>query len=458
LAKKIGEILVERGLLQPQHVSEGLASQKFYGGRVGSLWVEMGILEEKDLLEALCSQQKAKPVKASQLKAVTKATLDLIPVKVAVRYKCIPLVKEGRRLTVAMASPNDLLTLDELAFITGCVIEPLLATERTILNALEAFYGVEKKKRDVVNVAGLRKASLVSAEAAPPSDAPAQLATSRAPGSDTQELLLDDATAEEKEQARKFWADAGKAPPAAPAKLPSGAPPPAPPPAAAALAALSAAPTPSGGVTAPLPPPASASLAAEPVAPAATAVAEDVADGNALLLEEGDSTVMLQPGPTIEEASRRLARADVRDDIADVILWCTEALFERSALFIFQKSQTIGWTGQGAGLRPEDVRRVVMPVEEVSLFTLVRDNPHHYMGIMPDNPPNHRLIETMGGAWPPGVLVIPFGIKGRALGCLYAEDSPDELAKVDLNLLFRLLQKAGLALEVLLLRSKLIQL
>src|SRR5688572_32878638 len=108
-----------------------------------------GHVQERDLLDALCTQKKAKPAKASLLKSVTKATLDLLPVKVAVRYKAVPLAREGRRLTVALADPNDLLALDELQFISGCVVEPYLATERTVLNALEKYYGVEIPKREL---------------------------------------------------------------------------------------------------------------------------------------------------------------------------------------------------------------------------------------------------------------------------------------------------------------------
>ena len=157
----------------------------------------------------------------------------------------------------------------------------------------------------------------------------------------------------------------------------------------------------------------------------------------------------------LEEAGRRLARVEIRDDIADVLMWCTEGLFQRSALFIFQKSRTLGWTGQGEGLAPEMVRRVVMPVDEVSIFTLVRDTQRHYIGPLPQNAPNERLVETMGGKWPPGVLVIPFGIERRALGCIYGEDDPEQLANIELPTLFHLLQKAGLALEILVLRAKL---
>jgi len=417
LAKKIGEILVDKGLLTTQQVAQGLEAQKFYGGRVGSALLELGILEERDLLPALCEQKKAQPAKASQFKAVTKPTLDLLPLKVAVRYQVIPLARENRRLTVAITDPNDLLALDELAFITGCVIEPLLATERTILNALEAFYGVPRRKRETVGVqTGTPRPNVVGqgpgAPGALPPPPPLELA---------EDLVLEDAEAE---RAREFWkaekkGAAGAAPPAA-GPLPS-------PPSFAPVTTV---------------PSAEADLVAHATAPTPP--------------EDGAATAILAEDVprTLEEAARRLAQVDVRDDIADVILWCTEDLFRRSALFIFQKSRTLGWTGQGDGLRPAQVRKVVLPVEEVSVFTLVRDNPRHYQGTLPDNPGNHKLVEAMGGAWPPGVLVVPFGIKGRALGCFYAEDDPAELEQVELNVLFKLLQKAGLALEMLLLRSK----
>ena len=62
----------------------------------------------------------------------------------------------------------------------------------------------------------------------------------------------------------------------------------------------------------------------------------------------------------------------------------------------------------------------------------------------------------LGDPWPPAVLVVPFGIKGKALGCFYAEDEMSGLESIDLPLFFRLFQKAGFALEILVLRSKLL--
>jgi hypothetical protein len=436
VAKKIGEILVERGLLTPQLVAQGLEAQRFYGGRVGSLWLEMGVLEEKALVEALCEQKHAHPVKAGLLKSVGKTTLDLIPVKVAVRHQVIPLARDNRRLTVALTDPNDLLALDELSFITGCVIEPLLATERTILNGLEKYYGITRKKRDTVEVDGVRAAAAAyrasTARQPDAADAPAPEATPQEPPEVTEELLLDDAAG--KQAAREFWAGSGPPPPRVVASPPV--------------------------VAAREPVPDAAALPSPPVLAAGAASATDeIPDGNELLVEEGEATAVVAEAPrTIEEASRRLARVEIRDDIADVILWCTEELFARSALFIFQKSRTLGWTGQGRGLRPDAVRKVVLPIEDVSIFTIARDTRSHYLGPLPKTPGNEKLASTLGGAWPAAVLAIPFGVKGRPIGCFYAEDAVAELEAVDVSLMFRLLQKAGLAMELLLIRSKIVML
>lgn len=423
MAKKIGEILVERGLLTPEQVQQGLETQKFYGGRVGSAWVDLGHLQERDLLDALCAQKKVKPAKASLLKAVSKATLDLLPVKVATRYKVVPLLRENRRLTVAMADPNDLLALDELQFISGSVIEPYLATERTILNALEKYYGVPHPRRDAVHTDV--KAGVAAPRPLPPPPPPTSGAATRP---DEGELFVDATARADAEAARRFWADQLKSGgPASAQKTDAGA---------ANLDALLSSPP----------------SAAAPAAPA------DVIDGNQLLVEEGDTVAVQEVPDPLEEASRRLSRVEIRDDIADVLMWCTDGLFRRSALFIFQKSRTLGWTGQGEGLTADMVRKVVVPVEEISIFTLVRDTPTHYLGPLPKNPGNERFVELLGGKWPPACLVVPFGIKGRALGCLYAEDNADEMATIELPLLFKLLQKSGLALEILLLRSKLVML
>jgi hypothetical protein len=444
LAKKIGEILVGKGLVTESQVTQGLEAQKFHGGRLGSALLELGFVEEKDLLAALCEQKKAQPAKAGQLKAVVKATLDLLPVKVAVRYQVIPLQRENRRLSVAITDPNDLLALDELAFITGCVIEPLLATERTILNALELYYGVPRRRRTPVGVAPLAHRP----------GPPAPIGPLPPPTEVAQDLVLEDADAE---RAREFWRTDAASPRGA-AAAPLTGPLPSPPPLHAVTAPTSA-PT-----TAPLDMATTQSTSPTgPERPERPEHLEQLERPEQLeppaaqeSVEQGVATaVVAEDVPkTMEEASRRLAQCDVRDDIADVILWCTEDLFRRSALFIFQKSRTLGWTGQGNGLQPHHVRKVVQPVEEVSVFTLVRDSARHYQGALPDNAGNKRVLEALGGEWPPAVLVVPFGIKGRALGCFYAEDAAAELEQVDLNMLFKLLQKAGLALEMLLLRSK----
>ena len=421
MAKKIGEILVERGLLSPEQVQQGLDLQKHQGGRVGSIWVDVGLVQERDLLDALCAQKKVKPAKASLLKSVSKATLDLLPVKIATRYKVVPLIRENRRLTVAMVDPTDLLALDELQFITGSVIEPYLATERTVLNALEKYYGVANTRRTATATSPGRPVP-------PPTVTPGQAAAAEA------EAFVDPAAKAQADAARKFWSEQLKSGAATgPTQKASATPPP-------TLEAML-------GTAAPATPPA-------PVEEKAA----DVVDGNDLLIEEGDTVAVVEAPDPLEEASRRLARVEIRDDIADVLMWCTDGLFRRSALFIFQKSRTLGWTGQGEGLTPDMVRKVVVPVEEISIFTLVRDTPTHYSGPLPKNAGNERIVELLGGKWPPAVLVIPFGIKGRALGCLYAEDEGSEISTIDLPLLFKLLQKSGLALEILLLRSKLVML
>lgn len=415
MPKKIGELLIEKGATVETVVTQALEYQKLMGGRLGSILIELGACDEKAVVEALCEQKRAKPCKGSQLRNVDKKTLDVIPVKIATRYKVLPLDKESRRLSVAIADPGDLLALDELAFVTGCNIEPLLASERTILGGLEAFYGVKPKAGEVdsARIDGIRKTvnRLTGRDGSvpPPSFAEvAQAAQEAAQGSQP----ADAPPVESKPAgASAFWSDeeaAGEA--AAPA-------------AAAAAAAA----------------PAAAAAAASPLTADGTSTEELIED---------------EVPRTLEEAARQLSRVEIRDEIADTIMWVTEDLFARSGLFIFQKNRTIGWTGQGNGLTPEMVRKVVMPIEDVSIFTLVRDNPKHYQGILPENPANATIVEQLGGERPPAVLVVPFGLKGRAIGCYYAEGTPEELAEVDLNLLFKLLQKAGLALEMLLLRTK----
>lgn len=139
--KKIGELLLEVGALDPDQLESALAHQRRWGGRLGRAIVHLGFMREADVLSAVGSQLGV-PYVPLWDKAIPREVLTLIPEKVMRSRKVLPLARlsEHRRgpLVVACPEPSDLRVMDELSFATGLEIRPVLASEDEIEQAIES--------------------------------------------------------------------------------------------------------------------------------------------------------------------------------------------------------------------------------------------------------------------------------------------------------------------------------
>ncbi len=136
MAKRLGEILIERGALSPEGLRSGLEACRRHGGRLGTWLVRLGLINEGKLLDALTRQTGCPPVTTMQLTTAPAEIRNLIPAAFAKRNLVVPFALQGRSLEVAMANPNDLLLVDEISRVTGMVPRPHVATEATISAAL----------------------------------------------------------------------------------------------------------------------------------------------------------------------------------------------------------------------------------------------------------------------------------------------------------------------------------
>jgi hypothetical protein len=139
--KKIGELLVEVGAIDPFQLESALAHQRRWGGRLGRAMVYLGFLREDEVLSAVGGQLGV-PYVTLWDKVIPRDVLSLLPEKVIRGRKVLPVarLREHRRgpLVVALADPADLLVLDELSFATGLEIRPVLASEDELEAAIEA--------------------------------------------------------------------------------------------------------------------------------------------------------------------------------------------------------------------------------------------------------------------------------------------------------------------------------
>ncbi len=142
-------MLVRAGLITSEQLDDALALQKSAGGRIGSTLVKLGYVSEEEIASFLGRQYGVPPVDLSKA-AIDPAILKLVPAEVARKYLLIPLGRSGGALTVAMADPSDIFAIDEVRFITGHNIQPMVAPDTSIQNALNRHYETAGFARSLV--------------------------------------------------------------------------------------------------------------------------------------------------------------------------------------------------------------------------------------------------------------------------------------------------------------------
>jgi len=136
---KLGDILVKEGLISPEQLKKALAEQKGNGMRLGYTLVKLGFVEETEVTKMLARQYRMPAVDLSRFEVDPKI-LKLIPPDIAGKHVVLPLKREGRTLTIAIADPNNVTAIEDIKFITRCDIFPVIAGEYTLRNAIDKYY------------------------------------------------------------------------------------------------------------------------------------------------------------------------------------------------------------------------------------------------------------------------------------------------------------------------------
>jgi hypothetical protein len=146
---RLGELLIEAGVVTHAQLGEALAQQRTHGGRLGTNLVELGFVDEKRLASVLAQQLTLPSATAAQIDRCDPAALRLLPAEAADRLHAVPLREDTGKLWVAMADPTDQSALAELARLTRRTVRPMVAPELLIQYALERHYQVSRKPRVV---------------------------------------------------------------------------------------------------------------------------------------------------------------------------------------------------------------------------------------------------------------------------------------------------------------------
>ncbi len=147
MALKLGEMLVNENIITPEDLDETLKCQVIFGGRLGTNLIEMGFINEDQLAHFLAQKLCVPCATPEQLDNIPADVLRLIPAELVKKYTAIPISLNKKRLTLAMADPTNLPAIDEISFMTGYIISPLVAPELRLVLCMENYYDIKRDLR-----------------------------------------------------------------------------------------------------------------------------------------------------------------------------------------------------------------------------------------------------------------------------------------------------------------------
>jgi len=151
--RRLGELLVEAGLLSNEKLNEALGAQKETGKRLGQQLVDMNAITEEEMAFALAMQLKIPYVDLISFEIPSKV-IESIPEEISRKFLCLPISLKNSVLDVAMADPLDLNMMKDLQFITGYNIQPAISTSTQIVEVLQKHYHPERSISEVANELG----------------------------------------------------------------------------------------------------------------------------------------------------------------------------------------------------------------------------------------------------------------------------------------------------------------
>ncbi|MEE8176824.1 MAG: ATPase, T2SS/T4P/T4SS family, partial [Acidobacteriota bacterium] len=137
---RLGDLLVKEKIITAAQLAQTLEFQKKNGGRLGSCLVKQGFVGEDDITNFLSRQYGVPSINLSYFE-VDPAVVKLVPEETARRYEVVPLSRMGSSLTIAIVDPTNVFAMDDIKFMTGFNVEPVVASEGAISEAIDRFYG-----------------------------------------------------------------------------------------------------------------------------------------------------------------------------------------------------------------------------------------------------------------------------------------------------------------------------
>src|SRR5687768_11281574 len=137
---RIGELLLKEKRITAEQLQEALNYQRQNGGKLGLNLIKLGFVKDEEVT-ALLSRQYGVPSIALTEFEIDPAVVKLVPAETAQKYQIVPLSRAGSTLTIAMTDPTNVFAMDDIKFMTGYNVEPVVASETAVLEAIQKYYG-----------------------------------------------------------------------------------------------------------------------------------------------------------------------------------------------------------------------------------------------------------------------------------------------------------------------------
>ncbi|HKD14405.1 MAG TPA: type IV-A pilus assembly ATPase PilB [Candidatus Angelobacter sp.] len=150
MSQRLGDLLVKEKIITPEQLDAAVRKQKENGAnvRLGSVLVQLGFVTDEEVTNFL-SRQYGVPAINLQYFEIDSAVVKLVPEETAKRYQILPLSRVGASLTIAMVDPTNVFAMDDIKFMTGFNIEPVVASESAIMEAIGKAYGQPMQEENV---------------------------------------------------------------------------------------------------------------------------------------------------------------------------------------------------------------------------------------------------------------------------------------------------------------------
>jgi len=144
MSQRLGDLLVKEKVITPEQLEQATKLQKESHTRLASALVKLSFLSDEDVTNFLSRQYGVPAINLSYFE-IDPAVVKLIPFETAKRYQILPLSRVGASLTIAMVDPTNVFAMDDIKFMTGFNIEPVVASESSIIEGIDKAYGTSKE-------------------------------------------------------------------------------------------------------------------------------------------------------------------------------------------------------------------------------------------------------------------------------------------------------------------------